>query len=100
MLTELCQELKNWFDASRHFGTFTIEDGELSVSFLQDGQYFRIVGSVFNDGVYKYEPNLTPTQEHPETHRPVLKDETFDGAIWALAVPPEVISLADRKSVV
>ena len=96
MLTELCQELKNWFDVERHFGTFSVEDGELVLPFLQDGQYFRIAGSVFNDGVYKYEPDLTPTEEHPETHRPVLHDEVFDGAVWAMAVPPAVIALAEE----
>ena len=53
MLTEICQELKNWFDLERHFGVFTIENGELSLPFLMDGQYYRICGSVFNDGVQK-----------------------------------------------
>ena len=102
MLTELCHELKNWFDRKsdgtddRYFGSFTIENGtiDLSGTDVQPNQYFRIVGSVFNDGVYKYEPEVVPTQEHPETHRPVLTDETFDGAIWAMAVPSEVIALA------
>ena len=81
MLTELCQELKNWFDTERHFGLFTIENGELSVPFLQNGQFFRICGSVFNDGVHQY----------PATG---LADETFDGAVWAMAIPPEVVALA------
>ena len=81
MLTELCQEIKNWFDADRVFDTFSIENGELHLPFLQNGQYFRIVGSVFNDGVYQYPANG-------------LMDETFDGAVWAMAVPPEVIALA------
>lgn len=102
MLEELCHELKNWFDRKsdgtddRYFGNFTIENGtiDLSGTDIQPNQYFRIVGSVFNDGVYKYEPEVVPTQEHPETHRPVLTDETFDGAIWAMAVPSEVIALA------
>lgn len=83
MLTELCQELRNWFDRKRVFGTFTIEDGELTVPFLQTNQYYRIVGSIFNDGVHKY---------GDETD--VLTDETFDGAIWALAIPKEVVDLA------
>ena len=48
---------------------------------MQDGQYFRSVGSVFNDGVYR----------HPAHD---LTDETFDGAVWAMAVPPAVIDLA------
>lgn len=82
MLTELCKEINNWFDKKRYFGTFAVEDGVLTGSFsLQEGQYFRIVGSVFNDGVYQY----------PATE---LVDETFDGAIWAMAVPSEVIALA------
>ena len=42
--------------------------------FLQDGQYFRICGSVFNDGVYAYAAET-------------LTDETFTGTIWALRVP-------------
>ena len=80
-LTELCEKLNNWFDKERYFGVFTIEGGTLPTDFLQDNQYFRIVGSVFNDGVYQYPAvNLT--------------DEVFDGAVWAMAVPPNVIALA------
>lgn len=86
MLTELCQELRNWFEKEKHFGTFTIEGGRLTdSSFLQDGQYYRIVGSVFNDGVYVNEPDDAS-----------LIDETFDGAIWAMAVPPTVVALSDK----
>lgn len=83
MLTSLCKELNNWFDVSRQFGTFTIDSNRIEGVELQNGQYFRIVGSVFNDGVYQY-----PAEE--------LKDETFDGAIWAMAIPAEVIALADK----
>lgn len=85
MLTELCKELNNWFVKDRIFNRFKIEDGSLSDSsdILQDNQYFRIVGSVFNDGVHR----------HPATD---LKDEEFEGAIWAMAVPPSVIALANR----
>lgn len=83
MLTELCKELNNWFCVKKFFGTFTIEDGVLIVPELQNGQYFRIVGSIFNDGVYEY-----PKQG--------LKDETFNGAVWAMAVPVEVIALSEE----
>ena len=84
MLTELCQELRNWFDKKRYFGTFTIEGGQLTdCSYLQDGQYYRIVGSVFNDGVHNQSDND-------------LVDESFEGAIWAMAVPPTVIALSDK----
>lgn len=85
MLTELCKELNNWFDQNRIIGKFKIEDGELTgvSDMLQNGQYFRIVGSVFNDGVHVY-PALN------------LKDEEFDGAVWAMAVPPSVIALSEE----
>ncbi len=87
MLTDVCQELKNWFEKDKYFGTFTIEGGQLTdSSFLQDGQYFRIVGSVFNDGVHKYDPTDTES----------LQDEVFEGAVWAMAVPPTVIALSDK----
>lgn len=83
MLTELCQELRNWFDKERHYGTFTIENGNIVADFLQPGQYFRIVGSIFSDGVYQY-----PTEDRP--------DETFNGAVWALAIPKEVLQLDEE----
>ena len=87
MLTELCQELRNWFEREKYFGTFTIENGQINVpdGSLQSGQYFRIVGSVFNDGVHQY-----GTDE--------LRDEVFEGAIWSMAVPPAVIDLSERIS--
>ena len=83
MLTEICAEIRNYFEVpnGRHFGTFTISGGSIApLDFLQEGQYFRIVGSVFNDGVYQY-----PAE---------LKDEVFEGAVWAMAVPPTLIALA------
>ena len=87
MLSELCAELKNYFivDQERdlHFGSFLIADGSIELSFLQEGQYFRIVGSVFNDGVYQY-----PASD--------LTDETFDGAVWAMSVPAGALALADK----
>ena len=89
MLTELCQELKNWFENERYFGIFSIVGGQLiDRSLLQDGQYYRIIGSVFNDGVHKFEPS-NPMREQ-------LHDEVFEGAIWAMAVPPAVIALSDK----
>lgn len=104
MIDQICHELKNWFDEAsdgtktRYFGTFVIENQtiDLSGTGIKSGQYFRIVGSTFNDGVYKYEPVVTPTQDHPETHRPLLVNETFDGAVWAMAIPNAVIVLADE----
>ena len=83
MLTELCAEIRNYFlvPGGIYRGTFTISGGELApLDFLKQGQYFRIVGSVMNDGVYKY-----PCKE--------LTDESFCGEVWAMGVPPAVIAL-------
>ena len=83
MLTELCKEINNWFETDKYFGTFEIKDGVITGDYsLQDNQYFRIVGSVFNDGVYQYGEDLD------------LTDETFNGAVWAMAIPRDVIALA------
>lgn len=85
-LTELCAHLRNWFvrsDADRHVGTFEVVGGSIDLPWLAEGQYFRIIGSVFNDGVWQY-----PTSE--------LTDEVFDGAVWAMAVPPDAVSLAEE----
>lgn len=84
MLTELLAEIRNYFEVpnGRHFGKFTISGGSIApLDFLQEGQYFRIVGSVFNDGVYQY----------PATS---LTDEVFEGAVWAMALPPSIIALS------
>lgn len=84
MLTEICAEIRNYFLLPNgiHTGTFTISSGSIApLNFLQDGQYFRIVGSTFNDGVYQY-----PTAE--------LTDESFSGAVWAMGLPPAFLALA------
>lgn len=80
---EVCQYLKNWFtkNQAQYFGQITIENGALSETYgLKVGQYFRIIGSADNDGVYQY-PITT------------LADETFDGAIWGMALPKAFIAL-------
>ena len=83
MLEQVLMHLKNWFlvPGGIHEGTYTIEDGGIALPFLANGQYFRICGSVFNDGLHQY-----PASD--------LKAETFEGTVWALAVPQAVIELA------
>ena len=82
MLTEVCEEIRNYFIVSIHHGKFEINGGSIALlDFLQQGQYFRIVGSTMNDGVYQY-----PCSG--------LADETFVGAVWAMAVPPAVVALS------
>lgn len=87
MLEEVLRHLNNWFlvPDGLYGDAYTIEGGGITLPFLQSGQYFRVVGSVFNDGLHQY----------PATD---MIDETFDGAIWALAVPKSVVSLAEEIS--
>lgn len=85
MLETVLQNLNNWFlvPDGVHAGEFTVQGGQITLPFLQTGQYFRVVGSVFNDGLHQYSvADLT--------------DETFTGSVWALAVPKAVIELAEE----
>lgn len=83
MLEAILNHIHNFFvvPGGVHRGTFTIASGTLKMDSLLDGQYFRIVGSILNDGVYQY----------PVSN---LKDEEFSGEVWAMAVPPAVIALS------
>lgn len=89
MLNEICAYLKNWFTVNADHeelpswrGTFTISNGSIDLDGkIQNGQYFRILNSIFNDGVYQY-----PVSD--------LTDETFKGVIQSMAVPKELIAIA------
>lgn len=82
MLENVLRHLNNWFLVEIHEGTFTVENGSIALPFLQTNQYFRICGSVFNDGLHQY-----PAVD--------LTDETFTGTVWVLAVPKAVVALAE-----
>lgn len=89
-LTELCEYLKNWFDdGAVYSGKITIAEGTVTCSCdcfnseipLENQQYFRVQGSVFDDGVHCY-----PDYE--------MTDGTFEGTITPMKIPNAVISLA------
>ena len=85
MLEQVLMNIRNWFPVKGgiYSGTFNIKDGGITLPFLADGQYFRICGSVFNDGLHQY--NVLD-----------LTDETFTGTIWALSIPQPIIDLANE----
>lgn len=85
MLGELLQHIRNWFAVPGRARTanYTIKDGTLDLPFLLDGQYFKLTGSVFNNGLHKY----------PATD---LVDEHFWGTVYPLAIPAEVVALAEE----
>jgi len=81
-LTELCEYLNNYFWRTKYKVNIDIVDGTFTCDFLKEGQYFRILGSDLNDGVYQY-----PASD--------MNDESFNGSIWSMAVPQSVIDLAN-----
>ena len=83
MLEQILDYIHNYFEVEIIEGDYVISGGGITLDFLQDGQYFRIFGSVFNDGVHQYPAND-------------LTDESFTGVIWAMAVPPAVIALSNE----
>lgn len=87
MLEEILEHLHNWFPAKDgvHSGAFRIASGALEADFLTENQYYRIEGSIFNDGLHRF-----------GDADDVLTDESFLGEIWALAIPKAVINLANE----
>ena len=85
MLEQVLDHIHNYFyigDAIR--GTFTITGGRLpALDALQNGQYFNITGSVFNDGIYQYPASG-------------LTNETFTGVIYPMAVPKTLQNLVEE----
>lgn len=84
-LTEVCASIKNYFLRDIEKGTFTITPGTVPLDSLLDGQYFRIVGSVLNDGVFQ---NTVEDLAN-------LREEEFTGQIWSMAVPRDFEQLCD-----
>lgn len=87
MLYEICLELRNFFDRGQPklIGGIDIAEGKIRqtefTDLIQENQYFRITGSVFNDGVYQYTDDLT------------LTDETFTGTIQLMAIPKDFLAV-------
>lgn len=64
-------------------GDFEITGGAIELSNVKDGQYYRIVGSALNDGIYRY-----PSYD--------LVDETFFGAVYPMCVPVSLLKLTEE----
>lgn len=89
-LTEMCQEMRNWFDRERINGTFEVRNGEIFPTgkthwqtFPTLGMHVRIIGSWNNDGVQ-------------QIGNCEMRNETFDGSVWLLAIPQPVLELAEE----
>ena len=85
MISTICRKINNWFVEKRYFGTYSIENGELQNSpTVISGQYYRIIGSTFNDGVH-----LRGSEE--------LTDEPgFCGSVWTMRIPNDFLKLVKQ----
>lgn len=85
MLEEILRTLNNWFEIDGLVGDFKVVGGALLLpdGFLKDGQYLRVIGSTFNDGLHCW-----PVSD--------MVDEGFAGEVMALAIPPAVVSLSQE----
>lgn len=85
MLEAVLNSLHNWFiiPGAARCGTFEVASGTLDADFLQIDQYYRVEGSVFNDGLH----------QHPGSD---MQDEEFTGVVYPMAVPRAVIELANE----
>lgn len=87
MLEDILGYLHNWFPVrgAARSGTFEINGFALqNADFLQRGQYYRVEGSVFNDGL------------HCRGEEEFESNETFEGTIIPLAIPKAVVAMAEE----
>lgn len=90
MLNDVCLEVNNFFNRNQPIiiSDLRISNGKITntdfLNKIKENQYFRIVGSVFNDGVYQYTTDL------------ILLDEDFHGALWLMAVPKDFLDLVSE----
>ena len=96
MLNQVCENLCNYFIRDRFEGRFEIVDGMISLPLL-DGQRFLIQGSALNDGMYTFHDTGIKSDDD-KALAVGLHDESWDGTICALAVPPAVVALSTEIS--
>ena len=95
MIDQVCAHIHNYFetdpdtgDPMIYPGTYTIENGAITLPFLTNGNYFRIFGSELNDGVYRYPVDPSDIEQ--------LQDETFTGVIWKMRPPRMFLKIVDE----
>lgn len=85
ILEEVLYHIHNWFEREAVSSNVRIEDGSLPASVsshLLEGQWYRIDGSVLNDGLH----------QHPADD---LTDETFEGTVTTLVIPRPLLRIAE-----
>lgn len=92
MINEVLNYLKNYFYKFLERDNYNIVDGKIKVKgkYIK-GQYIAIRGSIVNDGVHKVE-----LVENDTITVLGLNDEEFEGTICSLAIPKDVLKIADE----
>lgn len=97
MLAEVCAEIKNYFCTKKVIGRFGISDdgsiyvmsGDIgTIMELPPNQYFRVIGSNFNDDVYIVDGQWSASA--------LTKEDEFDGAVWLMSPPKDFLRLVDE----
>lgn len=84
-LSRICARLKNHFLRDKYEGTFTLVSGIAPLDNLLDGQYFVIVNSNLNNGVF----------QNTAESLAKIQPETFTGRIWTMSVPVDFLELVE-----
>ena len=93
MLSEVCDFVHNYFEYEIHHGTFSIVNGDIDLTGLvKNGQRFRILGSALNDGIYTYYDESALYNDDDDALADLM-DETFTGAIIAMAIPKAFLKI-------
>ena len=82
-LAAVMRHIRNYFERGRIDGVITITGGVVSPAVASP--YVCIVGSAYHDGVHAVTGGAIDS---------ALPDETFDGRVWLLYPPREIIQLA------
>lgn len=82
MISAICYHINNFFyaDDCVNKGEYEITGGRIALPFIVPGQYFQIIGSVFNNGIHRSGDDD-------------LIDEKFSGFIRACAIPQDFLEL-------
>lgn len=94
MLQQVCEQIHNYFIKESHVSSYEIAGGMISLPFVLEGQRFLIEGSALNDGMYTY--HSAGIKNDDDTEAVGLKDESWVGTVYALAVPPAAIALSSE----
>lgn len=84
-ITAICRQVNNFFVKEKTSGNFALIPSVAPIPLLEN-QFFRIVGSIMNDGVYQNNAESLAT----------LTAEEFQGEIWSMAVPRDFLALCEE----